>query len=360
MPVEKVYFAGSFNRCTALGYDFDVDIVFTIEDYNYRDMSLYQTQVSAVLSKFRRGIEIKAFTKFCVKIIVAEFVEADLVLTGDPNFNQYRNPSRYYSGAVSEQVDDELEEFADQNTLFRPLVLFCKHWRNLDERAKQIKSFYIELMCMDILIESNASSIPALFREFLQRLISVNATVPNPNPFNGEEIGLSRKIAPEVRCYASETTRTLHKYIRPGNKTNSLVAVCSVSSTTRGPSGTLSLALVQNAVGRSTRGSRSTTSCATTRTATFAQPHVDRWALEPCGQQRGVVRVSTVRQDLPPVVLPHRTHDGKAWAQRSGEVCIDLLSCWQGKLLPPRSERCHLLQLAWSPHVLNFDVLGCM
>jgi len=114
-----------------------------------------------------------------------------------------------------------LMEFANEVFLFRPFVLLCKHWHNQDVDAKKIKSFYIELLCKDIIVETRAETIPALFRDFLERLATGRGTtLRNPNRYMMGNVALPREVEDAIAFYAEESRRKLHRFIRPGNTTS--------------------------------------------------------------------------------------------------------------------------------------------
>eukprot|EP00747_Dinoflagellata_sp_TGD_P165316 gnl/TRDRNA2_/TRDRNA2_186432_c0_seq1.p1 gnl/TRDRNA2_/TRDRNA2_186432_c0~~gnl/TRDRNA2_/TRDRNA2_186432_c0_seq1.p1 ORF type:complete len:387 (+),score=47.72 gnl/TRDRNA2_/TRDRNA2_186432_c0_seq1:94-1254(+) len=220
LPVTDVYYAGSFGRLTALNYNFDADVVFTIENFDHRRRQEYhEICQDALYDEFYRGISVMDTTPFCTTVVIAKFVKADLLITGDPQSNRIRNPPRFYSAAASVDVDKEILEFGNEEPLFRPYVLLCKHWRNLDERAGGIKSFHIELLCKGMLEDNPRLSIPSLFREFLRSLADGDTAVWNPNPYNNRYIELSSMALMHVRPHALETLKTFHRYIRPGNNT---------------------------------------------------------------------------------------------------------------------------------------------
>ena len=107
------------------------------------------------------------------------------------NGNFVEPETRYYSGADSSRVDNQIMNFAVKNPEFRPLVLLVKHWRNLGRdrfpHIKPITSYHLELLCMKVIRESEFNGLRDLFREFLELVVYSNnrLLVKNPNRYHG-------------------------------------------------------------------------------------------------------------------------------------------------------------------------------
>ena len=99
--------------------------------------------------------------------------------------------TRFYSGADSWRVDEQIMNFAVRHREFRPLVLLVKHWRNLGfppKTTRIITSYHLELLCMEVIRESQSKSLRDLFREFLEWVAygNDNLLVKNPNWYHGD------------------------------------------------------------------------------------------------------------------------------------------------------------------------------
>lgn len=216
---EDHFYSGSFGRSVALNYEFDVDLVVVVSDFNSECMGEqgeYFQDCWNAMGNFRRRVDWVDSTPYCMKLVLGDFVDVDLLLTGDPDYN-YHNRQRYYSAFGSQEVDLSLTRFQSRHTAFQPLVLLCKHWRNLREETHYLSSFFMELVCKHI-VESNwHSNIPELFRSFLQWFLDGNDRIRNPNPYTDRYLKLKADTAHNVRNHASATLQKMKAYLRPGN-----------------------------------------------------------------------------------------------------------------------------------------------
>lgn len=219
--VKDIFYSGSLTRRTALNYDFDSDVVCVLHNFDAADMTEYMDDCERHLyDNFRRPITVVRRTPFCIQLVLGDFVDVDLVITGDPSdsygFSQRRR--RYYSGFGSQSVDAKILKLEAANSWsFRPLVLLCKHWKNLKPEAHTVKSFFIELTCMEVIKANASDSINDLFREFLTWLADGHSSVANLNPYNPSSVFLSSDTAWHVQQHAASTLKRYRAYLRAGN-----------------------------------------------------------------------------------------------------------------------------------------------
>lgn len=220
---------GSFGRDTALNYHFDADVVILVEGF----APCYAGQIQDILLEaledhFRRGVEFRDRTPYTLKLGVGksasgDFATVDLITTGEPpDYHMDSDEKRYYSGADSSRVDNQIMNFAVKNPEFRPLVLLVKHWRNLGRdrfpHIKPITSYHLELLCMKVIRESEFNGLRDLFREFLELVVYSNnrLLVKNPNRYHGA-LQINGKGMNVLADYANETLNVYQRHIRPGN-----------------------------------------------------------------------------------------------------------------------------------------------
>merc|ERR1739838_90166 len=102
--------------------------VFIIRHFNAAYMRQYQGDIQwALQSDFRRGVTIMRETHYCTSVFLGAFVQADILVTGDPDENYYNNPLRYYSAWGSYDVDQEILQCMNEYKLLKPLALLYKH-----------------------------------------------------------------------------------------------------------------------------------------------------------------------------------------------------------------------------------------
>eukprot|EP00435_Cladocopium_sp_Y103_P062440 s948_g24.t1 len=236
--IDDCYIGGSFGRNTALNYHFDADVVVFIEDFDPSESEWYQQELCQALEdRFRRGVKCKRETPFSVKLRVGlsasgDFATVDMVTTGEPPDYMDARDRRFYSGADSWRVDEQIMNFAVRHREFRGLVLLVKHWRNLrfpPGTTRSTTSYHLELLCMEVIRESESKSLRDLFREFLEWVAygDDNLLVKNPNRYHGD-LRMSDQGNLEFQrmgkggmdllaAYAIETLNAYHRHIRPGN-----------------------------------------------------------------------------------------------------------------------------------------------
>lgn len=228
--IEDCYIGGSFGRGTALNYHFDADLVVLIEGFEH----CYAEQIQEILldaleGNFRRGVEWRGQTPYTLKLGVGksasgDFATVDMITTGEPpDYHMDYDEKRYYSGADSSRVDEQIMNFAVKHREFRPLVLLVKHWRNLGldrfpADIRSITSYHLELLCMKVIRESESKSLRDLFREFLELVACSNnrLLVKNLNQYHGA-LQMKGKGMNILAAYANETLNVYHRHIRPGN-----------------------------------------------------------------------------------------------------------------------------------------------
>lgn len=225
--IDDCYIGGSFGRNTALNYHFDADVVAFIEDFDPWEYEWYQQELCQALDHFRRGVKCNRDSPFSVKLRVGlsasgdNFAKVDMVTTGEPPDYMDAQKRRFYSGADSWRVDEQIMNFAVRHREFRPLVLLVKHWRNLGfppKTTRIITSYHLELLCMEVIRESQSKSLRDLFREFLEWVAygNDNLLVKNPNWYHGD-LRMSDERMDLLTAYANETLNVYHRHIRPGN-----------------------------------------------------------------------------------------------------------------------------------------------
>ena len=260
--VAAYYIGGSYGKKTALNYKFDADIVVILEDFDVdeaheaeqeRRLNWYQDVVlDGLQENFRRRIQFRERTPYCLKLTAGEFCLIDLLITGDPPQRMRNGLKRWYSSAGSSQVDHELNCFAQDHPVFRAFVLLVKHWRNLmnlPRGVQNISSYHLELLCMEVICQSqNEDSIRDLFRELLERLVKEDTEVTNLNEF-GRNLLCRKNLTEYLAEYASETLQRFRRHLRPGNR-----AACPLCRQHRFTSGSGAVAHIESGSCEKCRG----------------------------------------------------------------------------------------------------------
>ncbi|CAE8602443.1 unnamed protein product [Polarella glacialis] len=210
----QVYESGSFKRGTALCYDFDVDLVLTLCDFDYRQIEKYiHRSKAALVKKFGDGVEFtRAPTGRCLKFEVRGCFRFDLLFTGHPARNWHGNPEEFYTPAGSHEVDKLLIAAKGTHPVFHPLVLVAKHWKNQHQGERRLKSYYVELLCLRTINEQRGPglTLKAAFKAFLTEFTTGRLVVQNPNRYSPGPLSPSKHSMEEFVVYAEKTLRSLY------------------------------------------------------------------------------------------------------------------------------------------------------
>ncbi|CAE8626600.1 unnamed protein product [Polarella glacialis] len=208
-PME-VYESGSFKKGTALSYDFDVDLVLTLHNFDHREMEQYMKRSRvALFDQFGDNVTfLHKPTRRCLKFEVASSFAFDLLFTGMPDNNEYGNPQEFYTPAGAKDVDQELILAKGQYPVFHPLVLVAKHWKNQHKGEHKLQSYYMELLCYGLMNERNSHhglTLKAAFGALLVDFTTFTVTVQNPNRFSPQDLKPSPNLIREFLVYAQKT-----------------------------------------------------------------------------------------------------------------------------------------------------------
>jgi len=134
----------------------------------------------------------------------------DLLITGDPSDNTYNTPMEFYSPADSRRVDIQLKRKFAKYPLARPLVLLCKFWEDTDEGKFYLKSYYIELVCLELVQKHPDLELSALFEQFLHEFINGPMKVLCPSKFCQNDC-LLKPWPASVKPYQEHASLTLKR-----------------------------------------------------------------------------------------------------------------------------------------------------
>jgi len=207
---EQVYESGSFKRGSAIFYNFDVDLVLKLHNFNHSNMKDYlKRSRRALLVQFGSDLTFcRESSHRCLKFEVAPSFEFDLLITGDPSVSLHSTPRDYFSPAGSEEADKELIAAKGKYPMLQAFVLLCKHWKNEYTGGDFfLKSYYIELLCYRILKEEVGAhtKLKEAFWHFLMAFVNGQLEVANPNPYSPSTLSPYPDAVKSFQTYARST-----------------------------------------------------------------------------------------------------------------------------------------------------------
>lgn len=173
---SKVYEGGSFKKQTCLAYDFDVDLVLWLNQFDHSCMPAYKQRVKDALAAVfppMGGLPQVWYigeTPYCLRLRV-RMLSVDIVITGDPKSAVRYNPDRFYEATKSSQRDEAVIDAKDKFPRLHHLILLAKCWKKRKAWSKMGGpiSYFVELLCIRAAEEADKHcSLSVVFRCFLQ------------------------------------------------------------------------------------------------------------------------------------------------------------------------------------------------